>query len=232
MATPLTIIIPAKHEEQSIQTVLATIAKQVKTPHQIIVVSDTDQTDRTHEFVPKHVQLIHRINDKGTFASALQLGLDAVTTPAVVFVMADSCDDLKNIDRMYKKIMDEFDVVCASRYAKGGKKIGGPPLQSFFSWFVCTSLRVLTGIPTHDISNAFKMYKTSVIKKIPINPKSGVELSMDIVLQAYYNGANIAEIPTIWRDRTTDKSKFKLMERTPHYLRIYLWAVYNRLRWL
>jgi glycosyltransferase involved in cell wall biosynthesis len=235
MQTPLTIIVPAKHEEDTIIPALESLAAHVRTPHKIIVINVSDTKDKTADVVSRyaktrpHIRLLRKIHPHGTFGMALSLGFHAVKSGAVVPFMADSCDDPRAIDRMYTKILDGWDVVCASRYMRGGKKTGGPAVQSFFSRCVCTSLRLATGIPTHDISNAFKMYKTSIIKKINILPESGVEASMMIALQAYFSGAKITEIPTMWRGRSAGESKFKLFERAPQYLRVCLWALYKSL---
>ncbi len=234
MRARLTIIIPAKHEEASILEVLQAITKSVKTPHRILVVNDTDKSDRTaivvRAYMRRHrsIALIHRISSKSTFASALRMGLAQTRTPLVAPVMADLCDDPADIDRMVALVDRGWDVVCASRYMKGGEKDGGPLLQSMFSRFVCTSLRLLTGIPTWDVSNAYKMYKTDVMRHIAIDPQAGVEVSMDIVLTAYQNGAAITELPTKWMGRTKGESKFKVHERFLRYLRIYIRALTSR----
>lgn len=235
MSPLLTIIIPAKHEEDSILAVLESLRNTVKTPHRIIVVNDTDSDDKTARIVRRYMKhhanasLIHRTGSRNSFASALTLGIAAAKTLFVVPVMADLCDNPQDIDRMVTKMNQGWDIVCASRYMKGGSKSGGPLLQSFFSRFVCTSLHLLTGVPTRDISNAYKMYRTSLVRGLPLDETGGVEVSMELVLQAYFQGARITEIPTRWTGRTTGVSKFKFWDRLPRYLRIYLWAIAHRL---
>jgi dolichol-phosphate mannosyltransferase len=233
MRIPLTIIIPAKHETETIIPTLKSLATHVRTPHGIIVINVSDTKDKTANLVRRYakthpdVRLIRKIHPHGTFGMALSLGFHAVKSGAVVPFMADACDNPKDIDCMYATLLEGWDVVSASRYMHGGLKIGGPAIQSFFSYLVCASLHLFTGVPTSDISNAFKMYKTAIIKKIHIPPESGVEASMMILLQAYFSGARIKEIPTIWTGRTSGESKFKLFERAPRYLKIYLWALYT-----
>ena len=78
--------------------------------------------------------------------------------------MADLSDDLNDINAMYQLIEKrDFDVVCGSRYMRGGRQIGGPPLKSLISRTAGLSLHFLTGIPTHDATNNFKMYRGSFI---------------------------------------------------------------------
>lgn len=236
MGMPLTIIIPARHEEKIVTRMLDDLETHVKTPHRIIVVNDSDPADLTAGVVLHYIKnrpnirLIHRFAyPKPTFATALALGFKAATRGVVLPVMADRCDDAKSIDKMYQKLLQGGDIVCGSRYMSGGRKIGGPIIQSLFSKFVCLSLKSITGVPTHDISNSFKMYKTSILEDIPIDKTSGVEISMKITLTAYFTGAKITEVPTTWMARTANESKFNLVERVPRYVYIYLWALCRRL---
>lgn len=231
----LTIIIPAHNEEEVILKTLESIKKKVKIPHKIIVVNDCS-TDGTQDVVQQYAKDNKNISCLKTtprsrgFANALKRGFLKVKRGAVVPVMADLCDDPKTINKMYKEIQKGWDVVCASRYMRGGRKIGGPKLQHYLSKFICLSLHLLTGVPTTDVSNAFKMYRKDVLEKARINPKSGVESSMETLLQLYFKDARITQVPTTWKGRTIGKSKFKIIERSPRYFRIYRWAFENSIR--
>lgn len=231
----LTIIIPAHNEEEVIFKTLESIKKKAKIPHKIIVVNDCS-TDGTQDVVQqyakdnKNVSCLKTAPESRGFANALKMGFLKVKRGAVVPVMADLCDDPRTINKMYKEVEKGWDVVCASRYMRGGRKIGGPLLQHYLSKFVCLSLHLLTGVPTTDVSNAFKMYRKDVLEKARVNPKSGVESSMETTFQAYFNNAKITDVPTYWVGRKVGKSKFKLLQRAPRYLRIYLWALENSVR--
>ena len=234
MTTKLTIIIPTYNEEDVIENTLRSIDKEVKTPHQILVVDDS--TDNTEKVVRKYskrnknVKFVKNNPKKKGFSQSLKTALKHVETDVVVVVMGDMCDDPKLLDKMYEGIQKGADVVCGSRYMKGGKKIGGPKLQGLFSMLVCKSLYLITGVPTVDASNAFKMYKKKVLKDVVFNPLSGVESSMETFFQVYFNDGKIVEIPTVWRGRTVGESKFNFFKRTPQYMRIYLWVIENSLR--
>ena len=91
------------------------------------------------------------------------------------------------------------------------------------------SLRYLLGVPTHDIANAFKIYRKKVIDSITINAKS-FEISMEIPVKAYLQGFKITEVPTVWKERSKGKSNFKIFKLIPGYARLYFWALLNRLR--
>ena len=224
----LTIVIPARDEEENILHTLSLITDRVKTPHRIIVVNDHSK-DKTAQIVREfarshpHVELVDNASPPG-FASAVKTGFRAAPQGAIVTVMADHCDEPETIDAMFLKIQEGFDVVCASRYMPGGRKIGGRFLQSFFSRLVGMSLRILARIPTHDVSNAFKMYTKEVLDSVKIQEK-GFAMSMEITVKAYFQGFRITEVPTTWKDRTAGKSHFRIVRVGSHYLRLYLLAL-------
>jgi len=152
----------------------------------------------------------------------------SVKTDVAVPVMGDLCDDLDTVPVMFEKINAGYDVVCGSRYIKGGARIGGSKVKAFFSFFVGRTMAMFTGIPTRDVANAFKMYRREVIDSINIE-STGFEISMEMALKAYFKGFKVAEVPTVWREREKGKSTFNMLNLTPNYFRWYLWAVRMRL---
>ncbi|MDI6758750.1 MAG: glycosyltransferase family 9 protein [Candidatus Omnitrophota bacterium] len=229
----LSIIIPAHNEEENIKDVISRIEEKVQISHEIIVVNDhsSDSTGLLVEGLSKKISNIKLVENrfKKGFANALKAGFYSAGTDVLVVVMADLCDDLSTIDKMYDKITEDYDLVCGGRYIKGGRRLGGPRLKGIFSCFVGRSLHYLIGIPVYDIANAFKMYKKKVIDNINIQSKS-FEISMEIALKAYYFGFKLAEIPTIWRERIKGKSNFKIFKLSSNYLKLYFYAIFMKLR--
>lgn len=230
MRKRLSIIIPAKNEENSILLTLQSLKNSVRIPHEIIIINDRS-SDNTESIVKKYigrnknVSLIKTTPNKGGFSNAIKKGIWKSSADIVVVVMADLCDDPKTINKMYEKIAEGWDIVCGSRYMQHGKKIGGPKIQNFFSALVCKSLHYILRMPTEDASNAFKMYRKNVFKTLEYKSNSGVESSLDLILRAHFQGFKIIDIPTTWQGRTAGESKFKLIERSPRYAKIYLWAL-------
>ena len=234
MTTKLTIVIPANNEENVIISTLDNLKEKLTIQSKILVVDD-HSTDKTAAMVKeyikknKNVSLVGNYGVNRGFSSTLRKGFAKAETEYVLPVMADLCDDPKTINQMYSKIDDGWDIVCGSRYMKGGKKEGGPKLQGYFSMLVCRSLKLLTGVPTHDVSNAFKMYKRSFLRGVRVRNGGGVEVSMEIAIQMFLKGAKITEIPTSWKGREVGESKFKIVQRMPRYWRIYFWSIKNSL---
>jgi len=228
----LAIIIPAHNEQDNITDVINRIENSLDIPHELVVVND-HSIDNTVECVRRlskqynNIRIVENKLERG-FANALRTGFSNAETDIIVLVMADLCDDLSTIKKMFEKINEGYDVVCGSRYIEGGARQGGSQLKGFFSCFVGKSLHFLLGLPTHDIANAFKMYRKGVIDSIDIKSK-GFEISVEIPLKAYFLGFKITEVPTVWKERTRGKSSFRMFRLLPNYLKLYLWAILKRL---
>ena len=72
--------------------------------------------------------------------------------------MADGSDEPHIVDAMVSLARDGADVVAASRYMRGGRQIGGPPLKRLLSRAAGLTLHWFAGVPTHDPTNNFKLY--------------------------------------------------------------------------
>jgi len=228
----LSIAIPAHNEEENIAQVIEQVEDKIKFLFDLVVVND-HSTDKTAEIVAglakkfTNIILIENKLEPG-FANAIKTGLTSAKTDVVVPVMGDLCDDLETIPVMFEKIIKGFDVVCGSRYIKGGRRIGGSKVKGFFSFFVGRTMSMFTGIPTRDVANAFKMYRKEVVDSINIE-STGFEISMEMALKAYFKGFKVTEVPTVWKEREKGKSTFKMLNLTPNYSRWYLWALKTRL---
>ena len=86
------------------------------------------------------------------------------------------------------------------------------------------TLHWFRGIPTHDATNAFKLYDSRMLKNMTIESKAGFELSLEITVKAFLAGYRIVELPTTWRGRTQGESRFKIWAWLPQYLKWYFYA--------
>ena len=177
----LSVIVPAYNEEENIGSLIDKVERSLKTDFELVIVND-HSSDNTAKIVInklndfKNINLVEN-NLKPGFANALRTGFLNSKGDIIIPLMADLCDDLGTIEKMYKKINQGYDIVCGSRYILGGARKGGSRLKSFLSSMGGRSLNLLLGVPTHDIANAFKMYRKEVINAIDIKAK-GFEISM------------------------------------------------------
>jgi dolichol-phosphate mannosyltransferase len=229
MTDLLNIVIPVYNEGENILRTLSEIKSHISAPHQIFVIYDFEE-DNTLPVIKSLVSQdnpIHLVkNQYGRGAlNAIKTGFNSVNEGVILVVMADLSDDLAVVDEMYRKIREGYDIVCGSRYMKGGKQIGGPWFKKLLSRTAGMSLYYMARIPTHDVTNSFKMYTKRVLNELTIESNGGFELGMEIVIKAHLKGYKITEVPSIWRDRSAGESRFKLWQWLPKYLRWYRLAL-------
>jgi dolichol-phosphate mannosyltransferase len=225
----LNIIIPVYNEGENIGRLYQEIQSKIQTPHQIFVVYDFDE-DNTLPVVQSvqrndhRVVLIKNLYGRGVL-NAIKSGFQSASVGPCLVVMGDLSDDLSVVDRMVEKYRQGFKVVCGSRYMKGGKQIGGPFLKRTLSRWAGLSLYYLSGVPTHDITNNFKLYDKALLDELIIESKGGFEVAMEITAKAFKNGYPICEIPATWHDRTAGQSRFRLWKWLPNYLKWYFYVI-------
>ena len=228
----VSIILPVFNEGKNITSQISAIEKSVDFDHEVLIVYDFDEDNtvpvvRNLQKKIKKIQLVKNIFGRGVI-NAVRTGIKKAKGDYLVVMPADLADDPTTINRMYEKIEKGYDIVGATRYAKGGKKIGGERLKTFLSRLAGLSTPLLLGIPTTDIANGFKMYRRRVIEAINIESDGGWEYAMETVIKAHFAGFKIGDVPSVWRDRTQGRSKFKLLKWLPKYLKWYAWGILCR----
>jgi hypothetical protein len=84
-------------------------------------------------------------------------------------------------------------------------------------------------VGTHDATNSFKAYSTDFIREVGIDSQTGFEIGLELTAKARRLRRPVAEISTIWLDRTAGDSNFELKAWIPKYLRWYRFAFGPRL---
>lgn len=236
MEAPLDIVMPVYNEGGNIRHVIMEIAAKVQCPYSLHLVYDFAQDDTLPEAGKASQELGIPVNfiqnkyGRGVL-NAIKTGLEETKGDYVVVTMADLSDPAEVINAMCASArQNNADIVCASRYMRGGKQIRGPLLKKTLSRLAGVSLHYLVRLPTHDVTNSFKLYSRRVLSAITIESRGGFELGMEIVVKAYSLGFKITEVPTTWQDRTAGSSRFHLWQWLPRYWRWYWFAL--RKYWL
>ena len=226
-STILALIIPVFNEQENIPVLIKKINSHIKIPIKIYFVYDSD-VDQTIPAIKKELincnfQIILKKNNYGNVAlNAIKTGFETFSEEACVVVMADGSDDLSSINGMYGLFCQGFHIVCASRYMRNGKQIGGGIIKKNLSKIAGKSLYYFSTLPTHDATNSFKLYSKKIIDEVKFESKGGFEIGIEILCKAHLLNYAISEIPTIWKDRYDGTSKFQLINWLPFYLKWYL----------
>ena len=229
-APSLTIVIPVFNEAGNIERELDGLEEQIPSSHRIFIIYDFEEDDtlpvarKFQERTGIDLQLIRNRHGRGVL-NAIKTGLETVSTKYAIVTMADLSDPPAVINSMLGKAeATGADIVCASRYMKGGRQVGGPLIKGLMSRCAGLSLHYLARIPTHDATNSFKLYRKTFLDRMTIESTGGFELGLELVVKAHIGGYKVLEVPTSWTDRAAGKSNFKLMKWLPKYLKWYFLA--------
>jgi dolichol-phosphate mannosyltransferase len=225
------IVIPAYNEGEGIIPGLERLFESVELPVEVLVVVDTPEDTTVgpvEEFARSEPRLKVAINSYGRGpANAIRFGIDVATCSTVVVTMSDGCDDPRQIDGLIRLIERGVVVAAASRYMPGGQQVGGPAFKSFLSRAAGVMLYVFAHTGTRDATNSFKAYSKKFVTDVGIDSRAGFEIGLELTAKARRLRLPVAEIPTIWLDRTFGESNFRLRKWLPKYLR-WFWFAFGR----
>jgi dolichol-phosphate mannosyltransferase len=224
----VSVVIPAYQEGDAIVAVLDRLFEAVDLPCEVLVVVDFEE-DSTVPVLRAYAEHEPRLRPLvGTYgrgpAQAIRYGIDHASHEAVVVTMADGSDDPRQIDDLARLIDRGVVVAAASRYSSGGQQVGGPYVKGMLSRGAGTSLGRLARVGTMDATNSFKAYSRSFIAEVGIDSRSGFEIGLELTAKARRLRLPVAELPTIWLDRTAGESNFDVKAWIPKYLRWYRFA--------
>ncbi len=224
----ISIVVPAYNEAEAVLPVLDRLFDGVESACEVLVVVDFEE-DTTlpvlREYSQREPRLRALVSTYGRGpANAIRFGIDAAAGQVVVVTMADGSDDPRQIDALARLVERGVVVAAASRYTAGGQQVGGPLFKSLLSRSAGRSLKLLARVGTHDATNSFKAYSTEFVREVGIDSRSGFEIGLELTAKARRLRRPVAEISTIWLDRTVGESNFDLKQWIPRYLRWYRFA--------
>ena len=217
-----TVIIPAFNEGINITRTILNLYKLYGSTIDVIVVVDFEDDTTINVFnqlddIPQTFRIVVQNYGPGP-ANAIRFGIEQANTECVIVMMADGSDDVRTIQELSNLVSRGVAVACASRYMSGGQQIGGPRFKKSLSKTAGKILYSLAGVGTHDPTNSYKAYSKGMVQRVGIESRSGFEIGIELVSKAHRLRLPVAEIPTIWLDRTDGNSRFLLAKWAPKYL--------------
>jgi dolichol-phosphate mannosyltransferase len=236
MSEKLSIVIPAYNEEkniaQCINELQSTLREKYEVPYEIIVVNDnsTDDTEgvvRAEMTTDSAIRIVNR-TPPGGFGRAIRSGMEAVMGDVVVVYMADRSDSPEDVVAYYRKIREGYDCVFGSRFIRGSEVQNYPPVKLFVNRIVNRCIQFMFWTRFNDLTNAFKAYRTAVIRDCGPYRACHFNLTLEMSLGALIRDYHIAQVPIRWYGRTWGSSNLKLGEMGRRYLSTLLMMFFQR----
>ncbi len=215
----LLVSIATYNEKENVATLVQSIHAYV--PHAHILIVDDNSPDGTGTLADalahadSRISVKHRTGKLG-LGSAIVAGMQhAISHNYSRFVSmdADLSHDAKYLPAL-TTLPGNCDVMIGSRYVAGGGVVNWPRKRLLISRCVNVFTRVFLGIPARDASGGFRCYRTSLLKKIPLDQlwSKGYSFQEEMLFRCIHSGGKVKETPIIFVDRQVGASKANVKE--------------------
>ena len=229
----LSILIPVRNEAINIPIMLKILHAVVEVPHEILIVCDSKGDDsipavkKLQQAYP-NVRLVYNNLGRGV-ANAIKAGINASNGKYILLFAVDEVGPVLAIDDMIYLMDKGCDLVSCTRYAYGGRRLGGSLTGSILSKIGNRLFRLISGSVFTDSTTGIKMFKKSIFDKIKLEAKPvGWAVVFELAIKAQASGMKLGEVPIISIDRLYGgKSTFSLGPWIKEYFRWFLWGIKN-----
>ncbi len=210
------LIIPTYNERGNVNTLVSRIRKAV--PREPIFFVDDNSPDGTAAAIRSIQQSDPDIHlmvrpGKGGYGSACRDAMEKILRENLAPYVIQSDADLSHPPELLPGMIEAlrtWPVVIGSRYIAGGGSQNWDFRRRCLSLGANLYARLLTGVPVHDMTAGFVGYQAAILRKIDLSQirSEGYAFLMEMKFNLNRRGATFHELPIIFTERESGKSKF------------------------
>ncbi len=228
--TVLSILLPVRNEGINLKIMLKILRAVVEEPHEVIVIHDTVDDDSVP--VVREIQktypelfLVHNTLGRGV-VNAVKTGVESAKGKYILIFAADEVGPVLAIEDMISLMNDGCDFVSCTRYANGGRRLGGSLIGGILSRIANRLFYSFCGSPFTDATTGIKMFRRDVFHRLNLECRPiGWAVAFEMAIKAQYVGLSLGEVPIISIDRLYGgESTFRLGPWVKEYSRWFLWG--------
>lgn len=227
----LSILLPVRNEEMNLRVMLRIIKTVLDTPHEVLVIHDSTD-DRSipvvREAQPTYpgLRLVHNQMGRGVI-NAIRAGVAESRSEIITILCADDTGPVLVVDDMLALMKEKCDFVSCTRYAYGGRRLGGSLVGGILSRTANWLFYHVARSPFTDATTGCKMFRKSVFAPFQLESRPiGWAFAFEMAIKAQHLGLNLGEVPLVSIDRLFGgQSSFKLGPWLVEYLRWFLWGL-------
>jgi dolichol-phosphate mannosyltransferase len=228
----LSVVIPVQDEQDCVASTVEHLHLELRLhqiPHEIVVVDDgsSDDTWSILRRLETEIPELRPVQNDGPqgYGRTVCKGLESMTGDAVVVMMADESDDVRDVVRYWELLNQGYDCVFGSRFVRGGGVIDYPLPKLLLNRAVNHLIRAAFRVRLNDTTNAFKAYRRRVIDGCQPLISPHFNLTVELPLKSIIRGYSWTTVPITWRNRRAGASKLKIKEMGSRYFFTcaYLW---------
>jgi dolichol-phosphate mannosyltransferase len=216
----LTVLILALNEGENLRKLLPqlkTHVERVSNDFEIVIVDGGSKDDTLSVATSLGCRVVRQ--SQPGYGQALREGIAACSHPFILTLDADMSHPPSYLEEMATLIRDH-DVIIASRYISGGG-YEMPRHRMVLSRFLNLTTRCLFGLSVADTSSGYRLYRSEVIQRLPLEARQ-FDVLIEILVRLTRTGGRFAEVPFHYCNRESGVSKARLLSFGAAYLRTLL----------
>lgn len=229
----LSILLPVRNEGINLRILIKLMKAVLDVPHELLIVYDFPEDDsiaviNSMQGVHANLRLVHNQLGRGV-VNAIRAGVQAAAGDYVLIFAADEVGPILAIEDMLALMEDGCDLVSCSRYAHGGRRLGGSLIGGALSRLANSLFRRFAGCVLSDATTGIKLFRRSLFPELKLESRPiGWAVAFEIAMKAQLASWQLGEVPIISIDRLYGgKSTFRLGPWTAEYLRWFWWGCRN-----
>lgn len=210
------VVLPTYNERENVERIAGAILDAL--PEASLLIVDDSSPDGTGALADaisagdRRVSVLHRPGKEGlgvAYREGFRWVLERPDVKAIVQMDADFSHDPADLPRLLSPLMRDADLVLGSRYVRGGATVGWPWYRRLISRGGTIFARTVLLLPYRDLTGGFKAWRRELVEAIRLRETSGSGYGFQIETTwwAHRRGANITQVPIIFRERVAGASK-------------------------
>jgi dolichol-phosphate mannosyltransferase len=226
----LSILLPVRNEGINLKIMLKILRAVLEITHEVLVICD-DLEDTSIPVVTAmsneygNLRLVHNQLGRGV-TNAIRAGVQAACGEYVLIFAADEVGPVMAIEDMLALMDEGCDFVSCTRYAHGGRRLGGSMIGQVLSRIANRLFHAVSGCVLTDATTGIKLIRRSVFQQLHLEAGPvGWAVAFEMSMKAQRAGLKLGEVPIISVDRLYGgKSTFRPGPWTREYFRWFLWG--------
>lgn len=230
----LTILMPVRNEGLNLRVMLRMLTAVVDVPHEVLIVHDTPDDDSLEVLAEvgsgQVLRAVHNTLGRGV-VNAIRAGVAAARGRYILVFAADEVGPVLAIDDMLALMDSGCEFVSCTRYAHGGRRLGGSVVGGILSRAANRLFHWMAGSVLSDCTTGIKMFRRDQFDLLHLEARPiGWAVAFEMAIKAQMIPLRLGEVPIISIDRLYGgKSTFRIGPWTAEYFRWFVWGL-TRLR--
>lgn len=226
----ISILMPVRNEGINLKIMFKILRAVLEVSHEVIVICD-DQADTSIPVAQRmqetysNLRIVVNHYGRGV-TNAIRAGVDAACGTYILIFAADEVGPVLAIEDMLELMRAGAEFVSCTRYAHGGRRLGGSFVGQILSRTANRLFHSLSACVLTDATTGIKMMRRSVYYQLQLVARPvGWAVAFEMSIKAQLAGLKLGEVPIISVDRLYGgESTFHLGPWTIEYLRWFIWG--------